>query len=176
MRFARITLLLWLIGVAPAAHAEAEETVLWTGMQGVNWSRAEASSTPSSGAMAGAVGARYGLDDFWELAAQLGAGATVIGADRGALFGVAFLEARYTIDALTWVPWVCAGGGTIVRDALDGDSLRADVTGHLGVGTDYRPAREWGLSFAMRAHVPFTDPGRSSGPVELTAAYAWYLD
>jgi len=176
MWLARITLVILLLGSSPAARAEADESALWAGLQSVGWTRAETPSASSSMTMAGVLGVRYGVDDFWELAAQLGGGANVSESARGAGLGIAILEARYTIDALTWVPWVCAGVGAIGRDGANDGAARLDMIAHFGVGTEYRPERDWGLSFSARVHSPLTDPERSSGPVELTVAYAWYLD
>jgi hypothetical protein len=176
MWLARITLLILLLGSTSLARAEADESVLWGGLQSVNWTRAEGISASSAAALSGVLGARYGVDDFWEIAAQVGGGANVTESSRGAGFGVATLEARYIIDALTWVPWVCAGMGAIARGGLNDQDPRLDMAAHLGVGLDYRPERAWGLSFSARVHSPLTDPERSSGPLETTLAYAWYLD
>jgi hypothetical protein len=176
MWLTRISLLILLVGSASVAKAEAEETVLWGGIQSVNWTRVEASANASSAALTGVIGARYGIDDFWELAAQLGGGANVTESNHGAPFGLVSLEARYIIDALTWVPWVSGGVGAIVRGEADDSLARTDMTAHMGAGADYRPEREWGLSFSARLHTPFTDAERSYGPLELTLAYAWYLD
>ena len=172
----RISVLALLLGPTSSALAEADETVLWAGAQGLSWSRVEAGVTAPGTAAAGAVGVRYGLDDFWEVSGQLGGGANLAEGRRGDLVMTGSLEARYIIDALTWVPWVCAGAGGLARDGLDDQGVRLDLMGHLGVGVEYRPARDWGLSFATRLHAPLTDPERSSGPLEITLGYAWYLD
>ena len=176
MWLARITLLILLLGSTSVAHAEEDETVLWTGLQSVGWARLQPPPSSNTMAMSAAFGARYGIDDFWEVAAQLSGGASLSESNRGAGFGTLILETRYTIDALTWVPWVCAGVGALGRDGVNEEDMRLDVTAHFGVGAEYRPARDWGLSFSARAHSPLTDPERSSGPVEFTVAYAWYLD
>ncbi len=176
MWLARITLMILLLGSSSMARAEEDESVLWGGLQSVNWTRAEASTASSATALTAVIGARYGVDDFWELAAQLSGGANLTESTRGDGLGMASLEARYTIDALTWVPWVCAGVGVLARADVGDQDLRLDMAAHLGVGLDYRPERDWGLSFSARVHSPLTDPERSSGPLETTIAYAWYLD
>lgn len=172
----RIFLIIVLVGSASEARAEADETVLWGGLQSVSWTRSEAGTTTSAAAVTGVIGARYGIDDFWEVGAQIGGGANLTETTLGAPLGLATLEARYIIDALTWVPWVCAGVGAVLRGEASDPVRRVDMAGHLGAGTDYRPERAWGLSLSARLHAPFTDAERSYGPLEVTLAYAWYLE
>jgi hypothetical protein len=175
----RSLVLISLLGVAltsSEARGESGETVVFGGIQSLQWSQVDTDPASSTMALGGTVGARHGLDDFWEIALQIGGGAALSDPEARHPVGTLHLEARYIIDALTWVPWISAGAGALTRFGGGDIDARTDVTAHLGVGLDYRPRREWGLSAAFRMHQAVTDLEATSGPMETTIAAAWYLD
>jgi hypothetical protein len=173
-----LTLMTVLLLTLPSSKArgEAGETVVHGGVQALQWTQVDTEPASSAAALGGAVGVRHGLDDFWEVALQLGGGAGISDPGSGHPMGTIHLEARYIIDALTWIPWISAGAGALARLGGKNVDARTDATAHLGVGLDYRPRRSWGLSASFRVHQALTDQEATSGPMETTVAAAWYLD
>ena len=57
----RISVLALLLGPTSSALAEADETVLWAGAQGLSWSRVEAGVTAPGTAAAGAAASFRGV-------------------------------------------------------------------------------------------------------------------
>ena len=124
---------------------------------------------------------RYAVDDFWEFGGQLGVGAG-LGADHQSEFvGHVAFESRYVIDALTWVPYLCIGLGALWRSDgprawAGGPEHAVDVTAHLGLGVEYRPARSWSIGLAAKYYLVLTDMAETTGPVHLNVSASWYLD
>ncbi len=121
------------------------------------------------------AGLTYSLTDYWQVAGLVEGGAGLLGGpDPEGLFQV-LVDGRFVLDALTWVPYLTAGGGLLVR-TLGPDAYydqgaprpRLDATIHVGLGVDYRPRRDWALGAVARYHVVLTDLARTTGPVALT--------
>ena len=127
------------------------------------------------------IGYRYAIDDFWELGASLTLGGS-LGADKPEAFiGHALFESRYVIDALTWVPYLCFGLGALVRGGgprlwESGMSPSVDLTGHAGLGVEWRPARSWSIGLEAKYVVVLSDISQTTGPVQVRASASWYFD
>ena len=114
-------------GTAEAASGEHE---LWLGA-GVG--------TPSiSGVIHGRY--RYCLTDFWALGSSLEQGLDANGAHTAAT-----VDARLTIDALTFVPSVVAGVGARARWSGEVEPV---ALGALALG--WRPERSWALQVRVQ--------------------------
>jgi hypothetical protein len=124
---------------------------------------------------------RYAVDDFWELGGNVGVGIGVGGDVPEASVGFMFFESRYVIDAMTWVPYLCVGLGALLRE--DGPRVWAgergptlDLTGHAGLGVEWRPARSWSLGLVAKYHLALTDVMGTTGPIHVGFSASWYLD
>lgn len=126
-------------------------------------------------------GVRYAVSDFWEIGGMARVGGGLGGGQRPELVAQTFFEARFIIDALTWVPFLAAGVGLLIRS----DGTRAweghagpqfDATAHLGGGVEYRPERGWSLGLAFRYHATLSDLSRTVGPFDLAITYSFYTD
>lgn len=127
-------------------------------------------------------GVRYAVDDFWELGGFASAGVGVGGGLRPEGLAQLAFEARYVIDALTWVPYLCAGVGGLLRSDGPGayDGLAAgpaiDLTAHAGFGVEYRPSRDWSVGAVARYHFALTDLARTIGPIDFVISVSFYRD
>lgn len=124
---------------------------------------------------------RYAVDDFWELGGHVGVGIDVGGDVTESSIGFMFFESRYVIDALTWVPYLCIGLGALLRE--DGPRVWSgeagptlDLTGHAGLGVEWRPARSWSLGLVAKYHLALTDIKGTTGPIHVGFSASWYLD
>ncbi len=124
---------------APGAAAE----------QGERAFQLSASALAGEGLLAPTLGGgwRMAWTDYIELGGELGAGLELTG-DASTPIARVLLEARYLLDALTWVPWLAAGA--TFTTPVDGFDARWG--GWAGVGLDYRPRRERSYGIALRAH------------------------
>ncbi len=127
------------------------------------------------------VAYRYAVDDFWELGVAPAAGPGFGGDYPAEAVGRALFETRYVIDALTWVPYLCFGIGVLARG--DGPSKwdghqqpSVDMTGHAGLGVEWRPARSWSLGLVAKYHATITDLDQTVGPIEVGFSASWYVD
>ena len=172
-----------LVALAPTAvHAEEGE-LAWSVGAGFDSTLTLASHgtvarwTPRIGG-----GVRYALDDFWELGGALAVGVGLGGGPRAEPVFHLLAEARYVIDALQWVPYLCAGAGLLVRgDGPDayagpGSGPAFDATLHLGFGVEYRPSRDWSVGAVARYHLALPDPTRTVGPIDVFLSASFYYD
>ncbi|MCB9788135.1 MAG: hypothetical protein H6744_15745 [Deltaproteobacteria bacterium] len=124
---------------------------------------------------------RYAVTDFVELGGLLRVGVGLGDGRDPELVGALLAEARYAIDALTWVPWFGGGLGLLVRGQgpkgyFSGGGPSFDPTAHLGVGVDWRPSRRVALGAAFRFHLSLTELGQSLGPFDATLSCTFYAD
>ena len=164
-----------------AAHAEQGEGAWTLGGTVPIFTHPTDDASLSRVAILGDLGLRYALDDFWELGAVVHGGIGLGGDQRPEGIGHALVETRYTIDALTWVPFLSAGLGCLIRS--DGPASwrgvsgpRVDLTGHLGFGVEYRPERTWSLGLVARFHGVFTDIQDTIGPFGISMSWSGYWD
>lgn len=137
-----------------AAEATEGEHELWAGL--------DAESTPRFG-LSGQY--RYAWTDFWAVGATLQhrhgwRGGSAAGLPETA----AFLDARLTLDALTWVPSVVVGLGA----ATDWETLQLRVSA-AGV-LAYRPARDWSVKVRVGVEQSLID---SAPRPFLSFSYGW---
>ena len=163
------------------ARAEAGETVLSTGVELLMLNHALPDGAVSRLAPLIELSFRHAVDDFWELGGTLAMGFGLGGGQEAEAVGRAAFESRFVIDALTWVPFLSFGLGVLFRGdgprGWDGGPRPAlDITGHLGGGLEWRPARAWSVGVGIRYHAVLTDLGDTVGPIELGATVSWYLD
>jgi len=158
------SLALLVIGATPdIARGEEGEVSVSAGGTVARWASAD-TSTVEGGL---ALGATWWLTDFWSAGLRLRGVGTLSGPDAPAPAASAHLEARYVLDALTWVPWVCAGaGGSWGGSSGPGGGTAGLV--HAGLGLDYRPRRVWSVGIAGRYHLALTDLDQTTGPLELS--------
>ena len=160
------------LSVTPrVANAEAGELSLSAGLTAARW--ADSRGGPAILDSGLALGATWWFTDFWSVALRLRGTSTITGVDAPAPVMNAALEARYVLDALTWVPWACAGAGGGWGDH-SGPGGGAAALVHAGVGIDYRPSRRWSVGLSGRYYVALTDLERTSGPMALTVALRLY--
>ena len=124
---------------------------------------------------------RYGLSDFWEIGGELQAGVGLGGGLAVEAVSHLLLDVRLTLDALTWVPYLCAGGGALFRSDgpaayVGGSGPAFDATLHIGVGVDYRPRREWSVGLVYRQHFVLSDLANNTGPMDITVMASFYSD
>jgi hypothetical protein len=124
---------------------------------------------------------RYAVDDFWELGGNLGVGVGLGGEMPEASLGYALFESRYVIDAMTWVPYLCFGLGVLLREdgpqAWSGEGgPTVDLTGHAGLGVEWRPARSWSLGLVVKYYLALTDVAGTTGPLHVAFSASWYID
>ncbi len=117
-----------------------------------------------------------------QLGGYLAAGVALSGDHDPAFVGHAGAEAQLFIDVITWVAYAVAGAGALVRDA-HADSLseqdpglRIDATAHLGLGLDYRPARDWSVGGVARYQLVLTDLDRTAPTFDVALAYTLYFE
>ena len=122
------------------------------------------------------LGVAYAITDYWQLAIQLYGGAEVLQEKGPGGFAQALIEARFVLDALTWVPYLSVGFGTTVRDNPAPDATATDATAHLGIGVDYRPKRKWSIGLDARYNFLLTDFKGTTGPIQTTLTFKLYLD
>lgn len=166
-----------IVAAGTAARAGAGELAFSPTMSGA-WSRYDGGEADAldRGALLGGLGLRYGLSDFWQLAGQLRGGPGLGQGHAVSGVGHALVEVRYVIDALTWVPYLAAGGGGLIRGPAPGSTdPRGDLTLHVGLGVEYRPKRRWSLGLAGRVHFLPTSLDRSQGPWEITLSWNLYI-
>ncbi|MEZ4266256.1 MAG: hypothetical protein R3F39_07745 [Myxococcota bacterium] len=124
---------------------------------------------------------RYAVTDFVEVGGLLRVGVGLGGGVDPELIGALLAEARYTIDALTWVPWFGGGLGLLVRSEgprgyFKDDGPSFDPTAHLGVGLDWRATRRFALGAAFRFHLSLTELGDSLGPFDVSLTFTFFAD
>lgn len=124
---------------------------------------------------------RYAVTDFVEVGGLLRVGVGVGGGLDPELLGALMAEARYAIDALTWVPWFGGGLGLLVRGEgprgyFKGGGPSFDPTAHLGVGVDWRASRRFALGAAFRFHLSLTELGESLGPFDVSLTCTFFAD
>ena len=166
---------------APASRAEAGEWAWSVGGSVLSWQAEEQGALERRTAPGVALAVRVSPDDFWDLAMGIDGGAGFGGEDGPVAVGRFYAEARYVLDALTWVPWVCAGAGGLIHGDFGSagsseDEISAAITVHLGVGIAYRPRREWSLDLAYRKHTMATDIEGMAGPTEVAVTWSQYLE
>jgi hypothetical protein len=128
------------------------------------------------------VAAVYAITDFWQIGLALRGGVALGGGRDPEGVGHVLLDGRFVIDALTWVPWLTFGAGLLVRqdgtDAYLGSGSGPDVdpTAHVGLGVDWRPARQWSLGAVARYHLVLTELDVTTGPVEISLFGSLYFD
>ena len=95
--------LVMLCSALPSASAEEGELSLSAGVTAARWADPrDGASNLDSGLT---LGAAWWFTDFWSGAVRLRGAAVVTGDDAPAPVLGADIEARYVLDALTWVPW-----------------------------------------------------------------------
>ncbi|MEE2779738.1 MAG: hypothetical protein VYE15_04380 [Myxococcota bacterium] len=163
---------LMIVGALPSsASAEEGELSLSAGVTAARWSDPrDGSSLLDSGVT---LGMTWWFTDFWSGAVRLRGASTVTGEDAPSPIVGGDLEARYVLDALTWVPWACAGVGGSWGDHEGPGGVTAALV-HAGLGMDYRPSRSWSVALSARYRVAITDLERTSGPMELTVGFRFY--
>ncbi len=172
-----------LVALGPSpAHAEEGE-LAWSVGGGLH-----STVTLSGGGSTGRFyplatgGVRYSLSDFWELGGFLSGGVGLGGGVRAEGMAHLAAEVRYVIDALQWVPYLCAGAGVLLRtdgpDVLTGvgSGPAVDATVHVGVGVEYRPSRDWSVGGVVRYHVALSDLSRTVGPIDVAITVSFYSD
>ncbi|MGM0574322.1 MAG: hypothetical protein ACQEXJ_01125 [Myxococcota bacterium] len=173
--------LLALLAVSPPAAAEKGELTWMTGVGQLTLVTEDLPDTVTRHATLVHGGARYAVTDFIQVGGLLRAG---VGYGEGLdpePVGQGLVEARYLIDALTWVPFLAAGFGGLYRgDGPDayagGEGPTWDVTAHGGIGVDWRPERRWSLGVVARYHVSLTELGEALGPFDVAVTFALYRD
>ena len=170
----------WLFFSPPTASAEQGEHALSAGAGLLTMAHAPGVGPEQRFAPVIEVAYRYAVDDFWELGANLGAGVGIGGEVPEASLGFIAFESRYVIDALTWVPYLCFGLGALLREdgprAWSGDGgPTLDVTGHAGLGVEWRPARSWSLGLVAKYHLALTDAVGTTGPIQVGFSASWYI-
>lgn len=169
-----------LLALAAPAHAEDDEWALSLGpsYRGISEATGDDATTLRS-APGALVRLRYGVGDFFQIGASLDAG-VALATDTSALAPVAaaFFELHYVIDIVTWVPFVSAGVGALVRGqvpAAPEPELRVDLAVTVGGGLEYRPARDWAVGFAGRYELVVTDFDRADA-FSLTLFYTLFFE
>jgi len=122
---------------------------------------------------------RHGVDDFWELGVSLAAGAELGGGYTEHPVAHALFESRCLLDAFSWVPYFSFGLGALLRDESEWRDRRGPevaVTGHAGIGIEWRPTRSWSVGFAVRYHATLTDLAHAVGPIGFNLSASWYPD
>ncbi|TNF37680.1 MAG: hypothetical protein EP329_02515 [Deltaproteobacteria bacterium] len=129
----------------------------------------------------GVVAIRYGLDDFWQIGGSLSSGVALSGDHDPGFLGMAHAEVYYFLDVVTWVLWGVGGVGVVARDAhpdvLAGEASAPvfDASAVVGVGLDYRPAREWSVGAAFRYQLVLTDLDRTAPTAHVALMYTLYF-
>lgn len=170
----RLCLPLCLLALASTpARAEDDEWALSVGPAFRGISEAVGDGDTQLRAAPGAlVRVRYGIGDFFQLGASLDAGVALPTGHNSALapIAAALFEVHYVLDIVTWVPFVSAGIGALMRGGvppegvmkdLDDGELRVDLAVTVGGGLEYRPAREWAIGFAGRYELVVSDFDRA---------------
>jgi len=171
---------------ANAVHAEDDEWALSVGPSYRGLSEATGDDTTTFRSAPGAlVRLRYGVGDFFQIGASLDAGvALATDFSNVAPIAAAFFEVHYIIDIVTWVPFISAGIGPLLRGAVphegmtkdkDDAELRVDLALTVGGGLEYRPAREWAVGFAGRYELVVTDFDRADA-FSLTLVYTLFFE
>ena len=147
------------LAVPVVAEASAGET---------EW-RAGLGASPASRAAVGVeLGWLHNLTDFWSLGVNLRDRRLVAALPDGRVAVTA--DARFVVDALTWIPAVDLGfGGALANGGTTG-AMQAFV--HADVSLGYRPARNWGVSLHVGADRYGGVEGEYIGTVAIS--YVWY--
>jgi len=182
-RLGRLALALTTLALSAApAHAEEGEWALSLGPGAWIASTTVGDEEVATVAPTAHLAARYGLDDFWQLGVAVDAGVALSAGHDPAFVGMAHLQAYYFLDVVRWVLWASAGVGALVRGAHPEVLLGAqtgagvDLSAVVGLGLDYRPARDWSLGLTARYHLVLTDLDRTAPAVVLAVAWTTYLD
>jgi len=175
-----------LVLASATAHAEDGEWALSVGpnYRGLSEAAGDEGATLRS-APGALVRLRYGVGDFFQIGASLDAGiALPTGTSVAAPVIAALFEAHYVIDIVTWVPFVSAGLGALVRGAVptgalqkdaDDAETRVDLVLTFGGGIEYRPARDWAVGFSGRYELIVTDFDRADA-FSLSLFYTHFLE
>lgn len=161
-----------------AARAEAQEWA-WSfgpGLRGLVEAPAADLESSSRYAVGLASGLRYGLDDFWQAGFTVDLGLTV---DDASFVGSLMGELHYVIDIVSWVPYLSAGVGALVRDgtpSASGPALRTDLLVAIGGGVEYRPERDFALGLSGRYELVPTDFSRVDGSFQLAVSYVLFFE
>lgn len=162
---------------AGAARAESGEWTLWGGLGG-QWSQVgnAAGDVDDRWVLPSLeIGAVLALDDYWQIGVSCSAGPSFLGdasPEPAERFGV---EARFIIDALTWVPYLSAGVAAVVHHQEVG-AARLDGALFGGFGMDYRPQRAWSLGGFGRAWATVTGPSHTSLTLDFQVVFSFYVD
>jgi len=187
MHLMRLCALLGLLVLASApANAEDGEWALSVGpsYRGISEATGD-DQTVLRSAPGVLVRARYGVGDFFQIGASLDAGVALPTSHSPvAPVAAALFEVHYVIDIVTWVPFVSAGVGALLRGGVphegitkdvDDAELRVDLAVTLGGGLEYRPARDWAVGFAGRYELVVTDFERADA-FSLTLFYTTFFE
>ncbi len=151
--------------IASRAHAEDDEWALSIGPSYRGLSEAWGDTELLRSAPGALARLRYGVGDFFQIGASIEAN-VALPTDASALgpVGAVFLEAHYVIDIVTWVPFVSAGLGALVRTQVPDESpdgTRVDLALMVGGGIEYRPERDWAFGFTGHYEFVVTDFDRA---------------
>jgi len=169
------------VALTSSAHAEEGELALSLGAGAWLGSVTIDDAEVFSVAPTGMVTIRYGLDDFWQIGGSLAGGVALSGDHDPGFLGMAHVEVYYFLDVVTWVLWGVAGVGAVARDAhpdvLAGDSSGPvfDASAVVGLGLDYRPAREWSVGAQFRYQFVVTDLDRTAPTAHVALMYTLYF-
>ena len=178
---ATLFVVLALCFTATSVHAEQGEHALSVGISWLTLTHPDAGEASFRMGGAADLGYRYALDDFWEIGGVITLGVDAGGDPKAGFIGHALFETRYVIDALTWVPYLCAGVGALARTSsphtwVEGSHVSVDLSAHAGLGVEWRPARSWSLGIVGRYHLVPTDFSATKGPIQLSFLINWFLD
>jgi opacity protein-like surface antigen len=159
-----------------SARAEYDEWAVSFGPSYRGLSEAWDDTTVFRSAPGAMVRVRYGVDDFFQIGASLEAN-LALATDASTLgpIGAAFFEVHYVVDIVTWVPFVSAGIGGLVRTSVPNDDTRFDLALMVGGGLEYRPERDWALGFTGHYDFVVTDFERADA-FSLALVYTLFFE
>ena len=172
-----------------AAHAEMDEWQLSLGpaYRGIVYDVDPSLALHAPGAT---FGGWYGLDDFWQLGGAVHAGVAFPIGDAAATLepaplAAATVEVRYVLDIVEWVPHVDLAAGVMWSGSGRGQPASAGPSGSsdgafdaivgVGLGLDYRPARDWSLGLTGRYDFVLSDWDGVSAAYLVTLVYSFYI-